>query len=136
MCQLDLELCVPTNPLRPVQPGQEIRGFHDQGPFKFNLTDGSACWDYVWSKNDTKHPRVVICPDEGSPMFSAWQFLLSRDALAHLSRDELLLVFTIIAMSFLKTIVSCWRHKLQTHHLRCLQCTPGLKSASSCNTCY
>ena len=83
---------MPSNPLRPVEPGQEIRGFHEQGPFVFNVSDGNASWDYVATKNDSKHPRVVICPDEGSAMFSAWQFLLSRNALVHLSRDELWLV--------------------------------------------
>ena len=127
MSQLDLEFSVPLNPLRPVQPETEIRGVHAKGPFISSVADGSSSWDFVASETDSKHPRIVICPDEGSQMFSAWQFLLSRNVRVHLCRDELRLGLPGTVSSFIQYIHHVCRHKLQTHHLRCLQCTPGLK---------
>ena len=66
---------------------------HDGRAFKWRKSDGHAAWDEVPSVVDSRRPRIVLCPDAGSPLFAAWQFLFSKGALMHLARDELQLDF-------------------------------------------
>ena len=89
--QLHLDIMVPDVPLRAIQPDAEERRVDaDREPYRWNRQDGSATWDRPQPNTcDSSRPRLIVSPDEGSPLFSAYQYLLSKDALVHLSRDEL-----------------------------------------------
>ena len=89
LSQLDLDILTNDRPMTPILAGEERRAVHHSRPFKWRTSDGTSVWDDIPEAADSCRPRLVLCPDEGSPMFSAWQFLVSRGALVHLARDEL-----------------------------------------------
>ena len=93
LSQMQLDLRIPPSPLRPVIPGQERRCKHNGRPFRWNEADGTAIWDDLEQERDPTRPRVVLSPDEGSPMFASFQFMANKGCQIHLSRDELQLVF-------------------------------------------
>ena len=84
--QMNLELTVADQPLRPVDPSCESRLLYDHRAFIANRATGEAQWSTV---TEDKKLRVTFCPDEGSTLFAAYQYLLSHDALVCLLRDEL-----------------------------------------------
>ena len=89
LTQLQLDLHIPATPLRPIVPGQELRCKHNGRPFRWSLATGCATWEDVSANPDPCRPRLVLSPDEGSPMFSAFQFMATKGCLIHLARDEL-----------------------------------------------
>ena len=91
LSQMQLDLNMPLAPLRPVIPGEESRLKHEGRPYKWNHADGSSTWDNVCQDRDPCRPRLVISPDEGSPMFATFQYMAGKGCLIHLARDELLL---------------------------------------------
>ena len=89
LSQMQVDLHIPSSPLRPVTPGEEKRCKHNGRPFRWNVADGTATWDDIGGDEEPTRPRVVLSPDEGSPMFAAYQFMAGKGCQIHLSRDEL-----------------------------------------------
>ena len=87
---MGLDLARPAKPLRPVNAASESRALHREKAFIYDRETGQAEWDYLDMSEDARNPlSIVLHPDEGSPLYSAVMFLLSRDCLIHLQRDEL-----------------------------------------------
>ena len=91
---LDLSNIFPECPLLPLQPERETRTI---------TTVDSKCMAYITSKETGEsrwdspgphpagHVRLVLCPDEGGPLWSAYQFLAHNHAAIGFRRDELFL---------------------------------------------
>ena len=89
LSQLDSDLAVPQNVLRPIDCPHEERCFHGDIPFLWHKGSGAAKWDAPNQFEKTEHLRVVLGADEGSPLFSAVMFLHSKSVSVRLVRDEL-----------------------------------------------
>ncbi|CAE7775215.1 unnamed protein product [Symbiodinium sp. CCMP2456] len=90
---VSLDLCWPRQPLIPADPEKEERFLHKLTlAFLFDRQTGISKWDTPMS---TDHVRLVICPDQGGPMFCCYQYLAHLGASVALTRDELLLVCTV-----------------------------------------
>ena len=89
LVQMQLDLRIPSSPLRAVLPTEEARCKHNGRPFRWSFLTGAATWEDVYMEQDPSTPRVVLSPDEGSPMFSAFVFMATKGCLVHLARDEL-----------------------------------------------
>ena len=87
---MNLDFAVPEHPLRPLEPGMEVRAWHDGRPFLYRTDTGTATWDGPDLQGDgsSDHLRIVLQPDEGGPLYSAYQFLLSKHVAVHFLRDE------------------------------------------------
>ena len=90
----DLDTIFPENPLRAVDPAQEIRTVHRLGSdvlaFHVNTSTGEATWAAVMPGAD-KAARLVLAPDEGGPLYASYQYLALQGAKITLNRDALLL---------------------------------------------
>ena len=90
---VSLDDIFPKKPLKPLSPSSEILMNYTLGektmPFITSVEDGDSRWDIPDA--DSHHIRLIVCPDEGSPMFSSYVFLATRNASINLCRDELLL---------------------------------------------
>lgn len=126
----------PKNPLKALSPSSEILTTYTLGdktmPFITSVDDGGSRWDVPDA--DSEHIRLIVCPDEGSPMFSSYVFLATRNASINLCRDELLLCLKGMQ-------AECWkcstvivlqqpRHKLSQYCLRVLASSPLMKRSS------
>ena len=87
--QLELDLAVPENILRPIDPTCETRCHYDDIPFITNGTTGCARWDAPCKHQPHSHMRLVLGADEGSPLYAAVMYLHSKDVAVRLVRDEL-----------------------------------------------
>ena len=135
---LNLELSpLPVSYRAPDAEKHETREMHGNRAFIFNHESGLAEW--VCSPDLESGAdwgvRVTLHPDEGGPLFCAWQFLASLDLPVGFCRDE-----TPLSSAGTHRGKSCnfcrwlephekWglRHKLQTHFLRFLNATPGVR---------
>ena len=85
-----MELHKPDHVLRPVDTSSgELRLLKGNKPFLWNPSTGNGQWDYVW---DCSALRLVVSPDEGGPLWSAFLWLSSRGHKVHFVRDELRLI--------------------------------------------
>ena len=129
--QMDLDLCVPQEPLRPIDPSKDMRGFYDRRAFRWDGTSGTAVWDSPDLQHGTQHLRLVLQPDEGSPLWSAFQYLVSKNAAVHFIRDEPYLGSAeCISASLPPEVESSKitpRHKLHAHFLRVLSSNTGVQ---------
>ena len=86
-----LEEIFPAEPLTPVDARNEVRTSckidGQTWSFIINTDSNEARWDTPTTSN-IGHTRLVLCPDEGSPLFSAWQFLSHHSAAVGFNRDE------------------------------------------------
>ncbi|CAE7579412.1 unnamed protein product [Symbiodinium sp. CCMP2592] len=103
----------PKSPLKPLAPTSEILATYEMDgktmPFVASLQDATSRWDVP--DTESAHVRLIVCPDEGSPMFSSYVFLATRNAAINLCRDEL--------------------HKLSQHCQRVLASSPMMKRMST-----
>ena len=110
LSQLELDLAVPQEPLKRVDPTCEVRLFHGNAAFRWNKVDGTAKWDTPTDRPGCagQHLRLVLHADEGSPLFSAVMFLHSRNVAVQLVRDELCFRESInILLQFLCLCLLC-----------------------------
>ena len=89
LSQLDVDLAVPQNVLKPIDVANEDRSHHDGIPFVWNKTTGVSRWDAPCQYEKSGHLRLVLSADEGSPLFAAVMFLHSKHVSMRLVRDEL-----------------------------------------------
>ena len=90
---MGLDMSRPAKPLRAVNPATERRECYKGKGFIYDQESGEAEWNYLDLSEDAVNPlRITLHPDEGSALYSAVMFLLSKDCLIHLQRDELYLV--------------------------------------------
>ncbi|CAE7336219.1 unnamed protein product [Symbiodinium microadriaticum] len=89
---LDLDSLWPSEPLRPLNPDFEERHIHVMGKeqlaFIRDIRTDQCRWD-VPLAHTAKHLRLVLCPDQGSPLFAGYQYLCHNDAAVALIRDEM-----------------------------------------------
>ena len=87
---LQTNLRKPEHVLRPLNVTEkEVRLFHDGLPFLWNPETGDAEWDVAGSESLETSLRLIIQPDEGSPMYCCYRFLAARGFKINLIRDEL-----------------------------------------------
>ena len=86
---LDLDMSVPKNVLRPIDPTCEFRSHHGHLPFISNKITGCSRWDAPVDVEESNHMRLILGADEGSPLFTAVMFLHSKNVAVRLARDEL-----------------------------------------------
>ena len=87
---LDLELQPPCPLLRPVKHEQhERREYYDGRACITDQRTGAAVWNDIPVEQARGLVRIILCPDEGSPLYSGFQFLAQRGLPLTLLRDEL-----------------------------------------------
>ena len=91
---ISLDDIFPPKPLRPLSPSSgnshELTNWTTRLCLTFtSIEDGSGRWDVP--PPESHHIRLIVCPDEGSPLFSSYVFLATKNASINLCRDELLL---------------------------------------------
>ena len=91
---VDLSRIFPECPLLPIDPEHETRNTTtlDNEAMAYVSTNetGQSRWDCP-SLQSQAHVRLVLCPDEGGPLWSAYQFLAHNNAAIGFRRDELYL---------------------------------------------
>ena len=88
---LSLDDLFPTHPLLPAKETETRELYKLKSaarPFLFDRETGATRWDVPVH---TDHLRLVVCPDQGGPMFCCYQYLAHLGAAVSLVRDELLL---------------------------------------------
>ena len=132
--QMNIELSIPALPLRPVDPACEARVTYDHRSYIVNRSTGQADWATVV---EDRKVRVTFCPDEGSTLFAAYQYLLHHNALVCLLRDELHLSYKQVFQQTwsARADIARRRHKLQTHYLKIMNATPATRSFFSQHIC-
>ena len=90
---LDFDEFIPEAPLRPIDALSEKRRsyFDDKGflrPFVVNTETGASRWDEPISA-EKGHKRLTLCPDEGSSLYTVYQYLSGQGFAVHLNRDSL-----------------------------------------------
>ena len=102
---VNLDSIFPSDPLLPLDPSCERRtscSVNGQTwSYIYNLETMETRWDCPTPRN-TKHVRLVLSPDEGSPLYSGYQFLTYNNAAAALNRDELPLYCTDIVLTHMQ----------------------------------
>ena len=87
---LSLDQLWPSSPCCPADPHTEERRLHAVGDeikgFVVNRETGNSRWD-THVPDDSL--RLIFCPDQGGPLFSAYQFLAYHNAKVGFVRDEL-----------------------------------------------
>lgn len=88
---LDLDSLWPSEPFRPLNPDFEERHIHVMGKeqlaFIRDIRTDECRWDVPL--DTAKHLRLVLCPDQGSPLFAGYQYLCHNGAAVALIRDEM-----------------------------------------------
>ena len=129
--------------LEPVNPLTQKRLWYpdQQGytrPFIVDMETGEAHWDHACD-SPASHNRLSICPDEGSPLFTVFQYLSGAGFSVHLNRDSLQLAsrysLSIIVNWLLETRTKqtypepCWplRHKIHAHFGRLMSCNKTIQ---------
>ncbi|CAE7261238.1 hemA [Symbiodinium natans] len=87
-----LELCEfavdkPSVQLDAVTPEHETRETYDSRPFIADTRTGIARWVSV--SEEDKYKRIILSPDEGGPLYTAWQFCAKNQLPIGFCRDEL-----------------------------------------------
>ena len=90
---IDFDDIFPQDLLQPVDRVAETRHHHviegvDMA-FVVNAVSGESRFDVPFHNT---HTRLVLAPDEGGPLFAAFQYLASKGAAVGLNRDESRLV--------------------------------------------
>ncbi|CAE7822907.1 unnamed protein product [Symbiodinium sp. CCMP2456] len=89
-----LEMCC-ERPLRPRNTTQqETRECQGGRPFLCHPTSGEAEWD-VLQPSEKKKLGVILSPDEGGPLWSAFMWLNTKGCKVNFIRDELQLFCTV-----------------------------------------
>ena len=87
---LSLDQLFPTSPCIAVDPDTEERRLHAVGDevmgYVVNRETGISRWD---THMPDEALRLIFCPDQGGPLYSAFQFLASNNAKVGFIRDEL-----------------------------------------------
>ena len=85
---MDVDLKPLAASYRPVDPNeQELRETYEGKAYIFSCKTGQAEW--LTPERDADDAiRLVLNPDEGGPLFSAWQFLAGLGLPVSFSRDE------------------------------------------------
>ncbi|CAE7658675.1 unnamed protein product [Symbiodinium sp. CCMP2592] len=81
---ISLDDLFPTHPLAPAKETETRELYKPKSaamPFLFDRETGASRWDVPLH---TDHLRLVVCPDQGGPMFCCYQYL------AHLGKGDLL----------------------------------------------
>ncbi|CAE7235164.1 hypothetical protein AK812_SmicGene46674 [Symbiodinium microadriaticum] len=108
---IGLEEVFPSCRCAPIDPDNEERRLHSVGDgllaFVANKATGVARWDTVLEGPNSDTLRLILCPDQGGPLYAAYQFLAHNGANVGFIRDEL--------------------HKLHAHMGRVTSCSPTIK---------
>ena len=93
---LDLCRIFPSSPLLPLNPEREERltTLLENCPHAYvtDKTSGESRWDCPMQQAGCEsHVRLILCPDEGGPLWSAYQYMAHNHAAVGFRRDELLL---------------------------------------------
>ena len=85
---LDLDLCVPGNPLRQPMQGEHKHTHVVDGVNMTYLTDaqGTCTWN---TPEKSDHLRLVLNPDQGSALFCGYEWLAQQNMAISFRRDEL-----------------------------------------------
>ncbi|CAE7198608.1 unnamed protein product [Symbiodinium sp. CCMP2592] len=86
---ISLDDLFPTQPLLPAKETETRELYKLKSaamPFLFDRETGASRWDVPIH---TAHLRLVVCPDQGGPMFCCYQYLAHLGAAVSLVRDEL-----------------------------------------------
>ena len=85
---VDMDQCFPSNPLKQISHGQQ-RHVHNLDGMQMEYIsspDGSCIWDVPEAGT---HTRLVLNPDEGSALYSAYEWLAQQQMSIGFRRDEL-----------------------------------------------
>ena len=97
-----LDAVFPEYPFLPLNPATEMRSScninGETWSFITNKTTQQSRWDVPLETN-TQHLRLVLSPDEGSPLYSAWQFVCHHWGAVGFNRDESCLSYNICLCS-------------------------------------
>ncbi|CAE7241511.1 unnamed protein product [Symbiodinium microadriaticum] len=108
---LSLDNLFPSCPCAPVDADSEVRRQHTLNDevlsFVVKRDTGASRWDTVVEGQGCNSLRLILCPDQGGPLYSAYQFLAHHGANVGFIRDEL--------------------HKLHAHMGRVTSCSPTIK---------
>ena len=86
LCEIAVQ--EPQSTLDAVNPLEnERRDCYDGRPFITNLSTGQLHWADVSAEDD--YNRIILSPDEGGPLYTAWQFCAMRNLPIGFNRDEL-----------------------------------------------
>ena len=107
--QMGVDFSVPERPLTPVNWDAQRRAMYGNRAFKYDVFSGCAEWDTM--EPQTGLLRVVLQADEGSPLHSAVQFLMSKQCLIHFIRDEPQLRFIRLHTSFVCLLLCMFQHE-------------------------
>lgn len=87
---LSLDQLWPSSPCNAVDPDTEERRLHTVGDevmgYVVNRETGISRWD---THMPDEALRLIFCPDQGGPLFAAFQFLAFNNAKVGFIRDEL-----------------------------------------------
>ena len=90
---IGLEEVFPSCRCAPIDPDNEERRLHSVGDgllaFVANKATGVARWDTVLEGPNSDTLRLILCPDQGGPLYAAYQFLAHNGANVGFIRDEL-----------------------------------------------
>ena len=93
---LDLDNFRAESPLQPVEALTEYRIMYADAsgfkkPFIINKESGQSRWDWpdCGDGGNLMHHRLSLCPNEGSPLFTVFQYLSGAGFSVHLNRDSL-----------------------------------------------
>ena len=82
-----------TTPCAPINPETEVRCLHCVDNkfmgYVVNKESGKCRWDTHLPQEGSAGLRLILGPDQGSPLFSAFQYLVFHNANIGLIRDEL-----------------------------------------------
>ena len=126
-----LELCEfavdkPSVQLDAVTPEHETRETYDSRPFIADTRTGIARWVSV--SEEDKYKRIILSPDEGGPLYTAWQFCAKNQLPIGFCRDELQLARSLSIQSQMS---SCSfeqvRHKIHAHFGRVMSSSKAVR---------
>ena len=90
---LSLDNLFPSCPCAPVDADSEVRRQHTLNDevlsFVVKRDTGASRWDTVVEGQGCNSLRLMLCPDQGGPLYSAYQFLAHHGANVGFIRDEL-----------------------------------------------
>ena len=103
--------------------------------YVINKESGKCRWDTIMDGRD--HLRLVLCPDQGGPLYAAYQFLAGANASIGFVRDELplrckvniLFHFAVLPTVYSSFVLGCadLSHKLHAHCGRTTSCSQLVK---------
>ena len=127
LLELPVEFAKHTYPTADPEKGV-YRHAHEGRAFLHCAKTGEATWANF--RHDPALIRVVLNPDEGSTLYTGFQFLALRSFPVSFRRDELPCGGIRDSQTYHVCIGVILRHKLHAHFLRTCQCTRGMKRGS------